>query len=129
MEPAQQTSFGKKGNCFSACIASILEVPLDTVPVFCVDFPSRWAEKANEWLHEHHGVMLFCVTPPSEGFVETQYKAPFYHIMSGPALRGLQHSVVGRNGKMVYDPHPSGDGLTKVTEWDLFLTTHTGMEV
>lgn len=35
MKPVDQTTFGfPGGNCFSACIASLLEMPLDDVPYF-----------------------------------------------------------------------------------------------
>lgn len=34
MKPVDQTTFGAPhGNCLMACVASILEVPLDSLPV------------------------------------------------------------------------------------------------
>lgn len=50
MKAIDQTTFGKEGNCFAASLASVLELPLDSVPNFCVAYPSDWFAKTNEWL-------------------------------------------------------------------------------
>jgi hypothetical protein len=34
MKSVDQTTFGPNGNCFSACVASLLELPIDAVPFF-----------------------------------------------------------------------------------------------
>jgi hypothetical protein len=55
MRAVRQTVFGKgDGNCFPACIASILECDIDEVPNFCSesepDKGSTWLEKTAAWL-------------------------------------------------------------------------------
>ncbi len=36
----------------------------------------------------------------------------FYHIIIGPTNRGsVYHGVVGRKGKIVFDPYPDDSGL------------------
>ena len=47
-------------------------------------------------------------------FISEGYKG--HYLVSGMGPRGLQHVVVGHEGKFVHDPHPS----------DKFLVTTTG---
>jgi hypothetical protein len=40
-------------------------------------------------------------------------------IASGPSPRGVQHAVVMLDGEIVWDPHPSRDGILRVTDiWE-----------
>ena len=53
MKPVYQTIFGKtNGNCFAACIASILEMDLEDVPHFCRGDNPEWMFDLNEWLYQ-----------------------------------------------------------------------------
>lgn len=47
-------------------------------------------------------------------------KLPEFYIASGPANRGVKHSVIYSGGKMIHDPHPSGEGI-KFVEWTWHL--------
>jgi hypothetical protein len=42
-----------------------------------------------------------------------------YHQISGPSPRGqgIWHAVVGCNGQIVHDPHPSKAGLLDPEQW------------
>lgn len=106
MKPTMQTKFGAgKGNCFSACLASILEIPLELIPNFCAEYPSDWLNKTNEWLA---GLGLVLI----DFNVESVPDWDTYWIASGLSPRlTCDHSVVYRADAMVHDPHPSGDGL------------------
>lgn len=106
MKPVKQTKFGKdEGNCFSACLASILEIPLRLIPNFCVEWPSDWLNKTNEWLA---GFGLVLIDFNVEGVPDWDT----YWIASGLSPRlTCDHSVVYQGSAMVCDPHPSGDGL------------------
>ena len=38
MTPVYQTNYGKdQGNCLTACVASVLDIPITSLPEFCVD--------------------------------------------------------------------------------------------
>jgi len=136
VKPIYQTIFGngadgsEPGNCFAACIASVLELPLPEVPNFMIGAPPPsypWDdETADVWLREFfwrvnaflrpHGLYLFEMEfedalPP---YVWTMVPPGGYWIAGGPAARGHQHVVVMRDREMVHDPHPSGDGLEKI---------------
>lgn len=41
----------KQGDCFRACVASILELPIEDVPDFCAS-PRDWEERLHGWLSE-----------------------------------------------------------------------------
>lgn len=113
-----QTTFGgvdapdaEKGNCFSAALASLLAVPLSTVPNFMTAGPGgEWYVAANEWLLAR-GLVLCCFEcDPFGALPERAYRnAPL--IASGMGPRGHRHSVLWLAGELLHDPHPSGAGL------------------
>lgn len=138
MKPVDQTRFSSEGadaklaeapgNCWGACIASILEVPLSEVP----DEATTWQvgmthrqswrlfqPRVFEWLR-HRGFTLVTV-PVKSVFFEGSVFDP-YCILSGPSPRipSLHHAVVGQGTKIVHDPHPSRAGLKEVEGEDWY---------
>lgn len=116
--PVMQTKFGDPdGNCLEACYATITGIPLDDFPHF---LSNAWLFHYRNWLREH-GWHLFwaksgtCDVPPG------------YAIASGPANRGLDHSVVFLDGHLWHDPHPSGDGLLSIDDWQLIWPTREAL--
>jgi hypothetical protein len=124
MKPQIQTILGTgkdgepRGNCFATCIASILELPVDSLPNFCET--DDWRERANEWLAEL-GYFYLDVIIPEDMRAELIFQFAGYHVISGVGPRGCRHSVVGLSGKMVHDPHPSGDGLTSEDQYGFLI--------
>lgn len=110
MKPVHQDKFGvEEGNCFAACIASILELPLADVPNFCVD-RKHWLQHCNDWLAKRG--LAYIEFKLTGGEVPIWMTDVGHHVISGPSPRGdFHHCVVGLDGKMVHDPHPSGAGL------------------
>ena len=115
MIPVMQTRFGVTGNCMQACVASILELPLEEVPDFCnIASEDTWFTQMQAWF-EGHGLW----------YVEVRftYEPKFpdgYYLVSGDGPRGLRHVCVARAGEIVHDPHPphpDGSGVTNVTEY------------
>jgi hypothetical protein len=103
VRPVDQTAYGfHDGNCFNACVASILEVSLADVPRFS---GTRWFAQFSRWLADRqmaatftkHGVRVL----------------PGYSIAGGPSSRfaGRMHACVALDGIVVHDPHPSREGL------------------
>ena len=93
---------GTVGDCFRACIASVLELPADAVPHFAL-LGNRWSRVADAFcealsrdLEWHDG------EPPDDIWAIVTVQSP----------RGsdVRHSVIYRGGKMVHDPHPSRAG-------------------
>lgn len=99
-----------RGNCYAACWASILEIPLEEVPRF-EELPDdgSWFMVTRRWLRTK-GLQLVVGTSDL-----TEPPADRYVIAAGPTIRGLcRHAVVYRNGRLEHDPHPSAAGLMTV---------------
>ena len=129
MRLQRQTTFGgpaapvpERGNCGSTCIACILGLDTSEVPNFCgaedADDSGNWFTAAQRWLAPR-GLALaeFNTNPGTWG---EQY-APIVSIASGPGPRGHSHSVLWQHGKLLHDPHPSGDGLIEATSWCILI--------
>lgn len=121
MTPVRQTIIGNvgqktmPGNCLQACVASVLDLPLEAVPHFVGD---DWATAGelhwwSEWRRwtAARGLSLTTRAPePGE-----------YYIASGPSPRdpeNMAHVAVYRDGDLAHDPHPDGTGVVEVrTRW------------
>ena len=94
----------------SACLASILEVDIETVKCEETD---NWYKDVNLWLQAEHGVALMTV-------MGIPYWFKGYLVVCGESPRGWEHACVGQvvqgRATVVHDPHPSRDGILEVTE-------------
>ncbi len=115
MKPIDQTVFTVPGgNCFSACVASLLEIPLSDVPYFMGDGPPDdsfdWFAPFLEWLRARG---WWAIPLP----VGNGWKPEGLCILSGKSPRGNHdHCVVARGLDIVHDPHPSRDGLMSAVD-------------
>lgn len=90
MEPVFQTMHGEKhGNCFAACIASLLEIPLEDVPQFGDN--DWWLKEINEFL-SHYGYAYFHT---SINDMNMSWMGECYCILVGPNEDGVQHAKIG----------------------------------
>lgn len=113
MIPVFQTKFGHQGSCFTACIASILEISLNDLPNF-VEYNEKWILKLWDFL-EPKGLTYTSVNWKANSPPE---RIPAgYHLINGYAPRGFRHSVIGFRGVMIHDPFPRGNGLITVEDW------------
>lgn len=136
MIPHIQKDLGENtGDCFAACLASILEIPLEDVPNF-----RRLQEEnekydmvmeADKWLRANHGKRFITIDlyKPAGGPQTDQVilNRLFYSnendllILSGvsprPAPDGSNryHCVVAKADcwgyELIHDPHPEGGGI------------------
>lgn len=119
----------RPGNCFSACVASFLGVPLEHVPHFIELWPASvdGSESDGSWWHATCGFMA------AHGLWG-------HDVLSGEAMpgevvfaagmseRGVMHQVLYRDGKLWHDPHPSRAGIVEATEiiaWRPVTFDHT----
>lgn len=113
-----QTNIGPEtGNCWAACIASLLRLPIESVPNFCGDPPrSRyWLKATNDWLAERHLGAVLLPADPQGAFTPLPAAEC---IITGKSPRGTHlHAIVGRcscpdgfNNEIEYlhDPFPGG---------------------
>jgi hypothetical protein len=120
MKPLTQTIFGDKvGNCFPACIASLLEVPLESLAIDPSE--EHWLETTQIAL-KPHGLFYLEIRLDVAVNYPTYAMEDRLCVMTGKSPRGdFWHSMVGRIGhnhkdntviyERVHDPHPSGDGI------------------
>ena len=124
MKPVKQTILnGTRGNCLAACMASIYDLRLEDVPNFVLQKGPAWWDSTIEFMETrgHWPLVIDALT-----WTETK-RVPFgYHIMTGPGPRGFEHAVIGLNGEIAHDPHPSGEGLLETHEYLLFVALLTG---
>lgn len=101
------------GNCFSACVASILELPLLDVPYFMGD--NEWWERFRRWCVSRSVIPTYQASyPPALGYRD--HHLPHYMLggLSPRAPAGRDdalHSVVAEGHRIVHDPHPDRTGL------------------
>lgn len=147
MIPVYQTTFHRDdvpisaglGNCFVACVASIMEFPIHAVP----DWPrlayryNNWQSHIERWLncygktyqtvYRKHAadteIPASLQKPDVDGWLNSngvRYKEenPPYYIVSGRSPRGsFNHSCIWYQGEIVHDPHPDGTGLVTLAKW------------
>lgn len=111
MKPVMQTKFGMpEGNCFAACLASLLELPIEEIPEFS---EKRWFTEATNWLFSR-GLAIVHIDLLEQGMPFHICPANVYYIASGKSPRGIEHSVIYQGNRFVHDPHPDGTGIEKV---------------
>lgn len=96
---------GIYGNCLQAAVASLLGLPLDAVPHFSTF--AWWPQALNLWAH---GRQLKVCGERTDTIPDRRC------IVGGKSPRAVAHVVVGNHGQVVWDPHPSRDGLVSVTD-------------
>ena len=119
MKKVMQDKFGDEGNCTEACIASILEIPLDEVP-YLVPYGEKWMDALHPFLIDRG---LYLITVDAETFLKI--KKPYGYSIGGgrsPRVTGFDHSVVCLDGEIVHDPHSGSDPI-EITEFGLFVST------
>ena len=122
MKPVMQDKFGLGGNCLSACIASLLELPLSEVPSFHGDFPENTAEDNPEavqvfWANVHrflnargYGMFHMDIDSPED----LKFMSGYF-LIGGKSPRGYSHSVIYTKEGLAHDPHPEGGGVEMST--------------
>lgn len=122
MIPVDQTVFDDGyGNCLSACVASILELPIADVPNFRESPEPESALRT--WLAQRGWSVFQYTVATADDLASTHFNTgPGVYVILGGAGprtnaqgRPKQHAVVGRAAgygvKIVHDPHPSRLGL------------------
>jgi hypothetical protein len=130
VKPIDQTKFGRPdGNCWVACVASILEVSIGELG----DLEDAHRQTLIEWengngfkwsliLAETHA-LGFTVAWIGMNNPELPRLPPRgYSIANGPAPRGLPHSCVALDGVVVHDPHPDREKLVRIDSYDVLLS-------
>jgi hypothetical protein len=114
MKPVNQRVLNTvKGDCFAACLASLLEVPLENVPNIH-DWPEgEWFYPLNERLRKEHGTVLLMVDASSYASLLWFPDGVPFIASCGVKDTTHRHAIVaayGREGmKVLHDPLPTPD--------------------
>lgn len=118
MKPVMQTIFGSGGNCLSACIASLMHLPLGEVPNFHegVDLSKPqddpkgvrifWANVEDFLNSKGYSIMHF--EPKGQTVAEWLDGMKGHVLVGGKSPRGYSHMVIYLDGELAHDPHPEG---------------------
>lgn len=124
MKPVFQTKLKtetQNGNCMIACLASILELPIDAVPAYekfyVTEGDQPWVPWLRKFLKGWDLIQIDC---------DHHYEIDAYYIAGGLSPRAtdeniFDHAVVYNNGKLVHDPHHSGDGILNESDFSYLL--------
>lgn len=113
MKPVSQTIFGlEEGNCFAACVASILELTIEEVPNFCLA-PGEWFVAFEEWLADRGLLAISLGDDTSDEPVDigmyTKLPCIACGDYEGPTGNG-PHAVVYERGELAHNPNPKHEG-------------------
>lgn len=112
MKPVYQDKYpveGKlgNGNCLSACVASILEVPLDEVPHFTAEGNKDWLTELNFYLKRFDTYALLLPYLTTKFLLQGHYivigNAIYYNGKTKAYNKSL-HAEIGCEGEIVFDP-------------------------
>ncbi len=115
---------GKNSDCHRACIASVLELPIEMVPHFEDMEPREGMREQLKLLASHKYTLYRIYGNPAMGdHPDTQYYECEYYFAVGasPRDRNLSHQVVCCGGKIVHDPHPDKSGLASISHFEMLL--------
>jgi hypothetical protein len=120
MTPVDQLTVDRThGDCLSAALASIIDMPLEDVPTFVSDHATNdgdndaewhWWRRLIVWLRDHG----YTLAPFDEADESSWPEVGEHYLALGHTNRGTYHAVVYADAHLVHDPHPSRDGLLAV---------------
>lgn len=116
------------GDCWRACIASVLELPLKDVPHFELLDIREGRRKELKFLAKH-GYTIYAIygegkmgNHPKMMSDENEY---YFAIGSSPRYfeknKSVSHQVVCHKGKIVHDPHPDKTNLGSISHFEILL--------
>lgn len=142
MKPVMQTRLSNPegtvhGNCFTACVASILEKAVEDIPDMQGD-DGKWFKPFFDTITAHGleyrgsrrrwWYLDECGPKKEDPFFFKDFEAfegvDGFVIVAGPSPRDYVtrgHACVYKAGKLAHDPHPSGMGLKNI-EYFYLLT-------
>src|SRR5579863_3253137 len=93
--------------CVPACIASITGIPIGEIPDFMAPRDGSGWSRVRAWLRTR-GWAAVDLQAKSLG------RGRGYVLLRGVSPRGSRHCVVGLDGRIVHDPHPSKVGMVSI---------------
>lgn len=134
MKPIDQKLFSSdeepgRGDCLTAAVASLLELPYESVPYWSGMPQNEWGLNFVDFLrksgYEYVGTKSKLPDDSNEVYWEKVANVckgvNGYYVVAGTSARGWArgHAVVYKDGKLAHDPHPSRVGVEKI--WYCYL--------
>ena len=118
----------------AACVASLLGIPIDGIPSWeDMGDDGSWGDSFMSFLesngYEYEGMIAPRSSDWKSDVLSLSDGVDGYFIVGGksPRLHTRGHAVIYKNGVMVHDPHPSGDGLFEIEEVYIIERNAQGM--
>lgn len=108
-----------KGNCFSALLAGMLKIPIESIPEFDGE---DWRKKVNSFLRQF-GLAWVQIGGLDEWLPDYGIEG-CWHELDGQTTRfegNVRHCCAGLDGQIAWDPHPSQEGLAEVNGGAIFV--------
>lgn len=126
MTPVTQTilhgSGPRPGNCFAACVATFLDLPIEQVPhIVELGIHLNGEDDKMAWWALTLGFMAGHGYWPTRLDSLADAEPGEVVFVGGPSPRGVEHAVLYRDGELWHDPHPSRAGLLSIDEDDLIV--------
>lgn len=111
MTPVDQRVIGEQGDCFTASLASLLDLTYEEVPLF-IEMGNEWFLKFTEFIIAH-GFDYNGLTNEKRINEGISNGVDGYFLVSGESPRGFKngHAVVYKGTEIAHDPHPSRAGI------------------
>lgn len=115
MLKVDQTRFGGKespleeqGNCFQACVATVLQMPLEEAFDCCPYSDEEWFDEFRDWLEQYGLGCIWLEMPSDNKPAVTSFPGMHIAQLMTPALyHGEEHVVVVTEGwELFHDPIP-----------------------
>lgn len=128
MVPVAQTKLSDNeksihGNCLAACVASLFEIQIDEVPAWEeMGNDGSWGDSFIKFIESRGYAYEGLIAPRSSSWLKDVLSISNgidgYFIVGGksPRMNRRGHAVIYKDGVMIHDPHPSGDGLLEIEE-------------
>lgn len=122
------------GDCHRAAIASIIGLPLESVPHFGEGGPSdeEFVRREVDWLLSQGLVPVtiwFNCGLPDVFAYQAKYNSGVYYLLGGTSRTGVDHTVVCLDDKIVHDPSLDDSGIVGKLSCGFFGVTHLGSAV
>jgi hypothetical protein len=122
MKKVYQTIFGEpNGNCFQACIASMLECELKDLPNFMEDGPDSFGGNLKEW-ENAMPFKLFDVRFEDKESRDFSIKDLLLIATIENMYTAKAHAVIMKNGEIIHDPMPEDKRANRKVSEPIYYT-------
>lgn len=131
------------GNCFNACVASILEIRLcDVAPIYprvvvsssdgadVLEVNNEWLDQWCRWLAtQGYKFLFYRATKPPKGYsIASGHSDRIYPAGHPQAGMRISHAVVAFDGIPVHDPFPLSGWFGDITRYYAIVRIDTNSE-